>query len=139
MGSRTSGWTGRNFPWCAWRIRTMRLSTGCPVQSRNGCGRSNSCEGPSMAIPALARDFKEFLKTLNSNRVEYLFTGGYAAGIHGHIRATNDLHIWINVSKENAEKIHRVLRDFGFAGADLTPDLFLVRTNMVRMGVPPIR
>src|ERR1017187_43443 len=90
MGSRTSGWTGRNFPWCAWRIRTMRLSTGCPVQSKSGCGRSNSCEGPSMAIPALARDFKEFLKSLNSNRVEYLLIGGYAVGIYGHIRATND-------------------------------------------------
>jgi hypothetical protein len=47
-----------------------------------------------MAIPALARDFKEFLKSLNSNHVEYLLIGGYAAGIYGHIRATNDLHIW---------------------------------------------
>ncbi len=92
-----------------------------------------------MAIPALARDFKEFLKSLNSNRVEYLLIGGYAVGIHGYIRATNDLDIWVNVSPENAAKIHRALREFGFAGADLTPDLFLVRTNMVRMGVPPIR
>jgi hypothetical protein len=31
-----------------------------------------------MAIPALAGDFKEFLKSLNSNRVEYLLIGGYA-------------------------------------------------------------
>jgi hypothetical protein len=27
----------------------------------------------------LARDFKEFLKSLNSNRVEYLLVVGYAA------------------------------------------------------------
>jgi hypothetical protein len=33
----------------------------------------------SMAIPALARDFKEFLKSLNSNSVEYLLIGGYAS------------------------------------------------------------
>ena len=34
-----------------------------------------------MAIPALARDFKEFLKLLNSNHVEYLLIGGYAVGL----------------------------------------------------------
>jgi hypothetical protein len=28
-----------------------------------------------MAIPALARDFKEFLKSLNSNDFEYLLIG----------------------------------------------------------------
>jgi hypothetical protein len=39
-----------------------------------------------MAIPVLARDFKEFLKSLSSNRVEYLLIGGYAVGIHGYIR-----------------------------------------------------
>ena len=57
-----------------------------------------------MAIPALARDFKEFLKLLSSNRVEYLLIGGYAVGIHGYIRATNDLHVWVNITPENAVK-----------------------------------
>jgi hypothetical protein len=87
-----------------------------------------------MAIPALARDFKEFLKSLNSNSVEYLLIGGYAVGIYGHIRATNDLDIWVNVSPKNAAKIERALREFGFAAAGLTSDLFLARNNVVRMG-----
>jgi len=34
-----------------------------------------------MAIPRLAGDFREFLKLLNSNSVEYLLIGGYAVGI----------------------------------------------------------
>ena len=92
-----------------------------------------------MAIPALARDFKEFLKSLNLNRVEYLLIGGYAVGIHGHIRATNDLDMWVNISPENAARIDRALREFGFAAAGLTSSLFLARNNVVRMGVPPIR
>ena len=92
-----------------------------------------------MATPALARDFKEFLKSLNSNSVEYLLIGGYAVGIYGHIRATNDLDIWVNVSLENAAKIERAVREFGFAAAGLTSDLFLARNNVVRLGVPPIR
>src|ERR1017187_1895173 len=110
MGSRRSGWTARRFPSCDCPIQTMRLRTGCPGQSRSGCGRSNFCGGPSMATPALARDFKEFLKLLNSNHVEYLLIGGYAVGIYGHIRATNALDIWVNVSPENAAKIGRALR-----------------------------
>ena len=92
-----------------------------------------------MATPALARDFKEFLKSLNSNSVEYLLIGGYAVGIYGHIRATNDLDIWVNVSRENAANIERALREFGFASDGLTSDLFLARNNVVRLGVPPIR
>ena len=92
-----------------------------------------------MAIPTLARDFKEFLKLLNSNNVEYLLIGGYAVGIHGYIRTTNDLDIWVGVSPENAARIERVLREFGFAIAALTSDLFLAPNNVVRSGVPPIR
>src|ERR1700686_1754789 len=107
----------------------MRLGTGCPDQSRNGCGGSNFYEGPSMATPALARDFKEFLKSLNSNSVEYLLIGGYAVGIYGYIRATNDLDIWVDVSLENAARIDRALHDFGFATPGLTSGLFLARNN----------
>jgi len=39
-----------------------------------------------MAIPRLANDFREFLKLLNWNGVEYLPIGGYAVGAHGYIR-----------------------------------------------------
>jgi len=92
-----------------------------------------------MAIPALPGDFKEFLKSLNSNYVEYLLIGGYAVGIYGHIRATNDLDVWVNISPENAGRIEHALHEFGFAAAGLTPDLFLARNNIVRMGVPPMR
>lgn len=92
-----------------------------------------------MAIPALASDFKEFLKSLNLNGVEYLLIGGYAVAIYGHIRATNDLDIWVKIGKENALRIDRALRQFGFATAELTPDLFLTPNQVVRMGVPPIR
>jgi len=92
-----------------------------------------------MAIPALARDFKELLKFLNLNSVEYLLIGGYAVAIHGYIRATNDLDIWVRVSPENAGKIERALREFGFAATVLSSDLFLIANNVIRMGVPPIR
>jgi hypothetical protein len=90
-----------------------------------------------MAIPVLVRGFKEFLKSLNLNGVEYLLVGGYAVGIHGHVRATGDLDIWVGINPENAARIDRALREFGFVTPELSPDLFLARDNMVRMGLPP--
>ena len=73
-----------------------------------------------MAIPTLARDFKEFLKSFDSNGVEYLLIGACAVGIYGHIRATNDLDVWVNISPENVAKIERGVRICG-AGAHLRP------------------
>jgi len=87
----------------------------------------------------LANDFKELLKLLNSTGVEYLLVGGYAVGIHGYVRATHDLDIWVKISQENAAKISQSLRQFGFGSAGLSADLFLTPNSMVRMGVPPIR
>jgi hypothetical protein len=65
--------------------------------------------------------------------------GGYAVGIYGYIRATNHLDIWVNITPENAIRIELTLRDFGFAPAGLTSELFLVPNSVIRMGVPPIR
>ena len=92
-----------------------------------------------MAIPSLPHDFKEFLKLLGSNGVEYLLIGGYAVNVHGYVRTTNDLDVWINVNPRNAASVDRTLRQFGFDLAALTPDLFLAPNNVVRMGLPPVR
>jgi hypothetical protein len=71
-----------------------------------------------MAIPALAKDFKEFLKSLSLNGVEYLLIGGYAVGIYGYIRATHDLDPWIRMSEGNAARVEKALRAFGFGSSD---------------------
>jgi hypothetical protein len=92
-----------------------------------------------MAIPSLPDDFKEFLKLLGSNGIEYLLIGGYAVNVYGYVRTTNDLDVWVKVNPENAARIDRALREFGFATAALTPDLFLAPNNVVRMGLPPVR
>lgn len=79
------------------------------------------------------------MKLLNANGVEYLLIGGYAVGYHGYPRATNDIDIWIAMNQENAGKITRVLKEFGFDIPDLTPELFLQKDRMVRLGLPPMR
>ncbi len=87
----------------------------------------------------LPQDFKEFLKLLNEQQVDYLLIGGYAVGYHGYPRATNDLDIWIAIHPENAQKIVAVLHEFGFNVPELDADLFLAPDSIVRMGVPPMR
>lgn len=92
-----------------------------------------------MATIQLPPDFKEFLKLLNENQVEYLLIGGYAVSYHGYPRATGDMDIWVAMRSENAQKIVAALREFGFNLPQLTPQLFLRPNNIVRMGVVPFR
>ena len=88
-----------------------------------------------MATIQLPPDFKEFLRLLNSNEVEYLVIGGYAVNYYGYARATADLDIWIGITPGNAETAARVVREFGFAQADGAT--FLEPGKVIRMGVPP--
>jgi len=92
-----------------------------------------------MATILLPPDFKDFLQLLNSEKVEYLLVGGYAVGYYGYPRATGDMDIWVAATRDNAERIARVLREFGFAAETVSPELFLEEGRVVRMGVPPMR
>lgn len=92
-----------------------------------------------MAMIQLPPDFKEFLKLLNKYKVEYLLVGGYAVGYHGYPRATADMDIWVDVNPNNADRIVKVLNEFGFEAPELTTDIFLEVNKVIRMGVPPVR
>lgn len=92
-----------------------------------------------MTTIRLPTDFKEFLKLMNSEKVDYLLVGGYAVGIHGYPRATADLDIWVAVGDANAARLLRVLEQFGFSPKSISAGLFLQEGKILRMGVPPLR
>jgi hypothetical protein len=92
-----------------------------------------------MATIQLPPDFKEFFQLLNSEKVEYLLVGGHAVGYYGYPRSTGDLDIWIAVSTVNAASMARVLERFGFSKKTASADLFLKKSAVVRIGVPPLR
>ena len=92
-----------------------------------------------MATIRLPPDFKEFLRLLNSESIEYLLVGGHAVGYYGYPRSTGAMDIWIAVDPASAAALVRVLQKFGFAPASLSDDLFLTENKIVRMGVPPVR
>ena len=87
----------------------------------------------------LPPDFKEFLKILNDNSIQYLLIGGYAVGYYGYPRATNDMDIFIPNDPTTAKKMVSALKEFGFDIPALKEELFLKENNIVRMGIPPMR
>lgn len=87
----------------------------------------------------LSPDFKDFLRLLNEHKVAYLLVGGYAVALHGYVRYTSDMDIWILTSAENATKVVEVLKDFGLPQADQLKDVLLLEKRVIGMGMPPYK
>ena len=82
--------------------------------------------------------YKDFIRSLNKHDVEYLLIGGYSMGVHGHIRATNDLDIFLNATSDNAKKAINAMVEYGIPKEQLTEEMFLVPRMMV-LGDPPFK
>ena len=87
----------------------------------------------------LNKDFREFIESLNSNKVKYLVLGGYAIAFHGHPRYTKDLDVWLESSEENAANAMKALSDFGFGEVEISKEDFLVKGMVIQLGYPPNR
>lgn len=85
------------------------------------------------------RDFSELLSEFNAAQVEYLLVGAHAMAIHGHVRATKDLDVWVRPTPENAARIFRALKNFGAPLLDLTEEDLATPGVVFQIGVPPLR
>ena len=56
----------------------------------------------------------EMLTTLLDHNVEFLIVGGYAVILHGYIRTTGDLDIWVNPTPENITRMLKAFTQMGF-------------------------
>ncbi len=87
----------------------------------------------------LSKDFKEFIESLNANRVRYLVVGGYAVALHGYPRYTKDLDVWIEPTAQNAQNVLNALTEFGFGSLDINTGDFLEDNTIIQLGHPPNR
>ncbi|GAA3999750.1 nucleotidyl transferase AbiEii/AbiGii toxin family protein [Hymenobacter fastidiosus] len=87
---------------------------------------------------SLDQDYKEFIELLNAHEVRYLVVGGYAVAYHGFVRYTADIDVWVEVAPENAARLVRVMRDFGFGSLYKEAD-FLEPGGIIQLGVAPVR
>ena len=49
------------------------------------------------------------------------------------------MDLWVDSSQENAERVVKVLRDFGFPGDDVTTETITGERDIIRMGFEPTR
>ena len=85
------------------------------------------------------KDFREFLALLNEHEVRFMIVGGYALAFHGAPRFTGDIDVFIKPDHENAQRIIKVLEDFGFSSLELSVADFQDENKIVQLGLPPIR
>jgi hypothetical protein len=84
-------------------------------------------------------DFKDLLSSLLAADVRFLLVGSYALAFYGHPRATKDMDVWIEPTRENAERIMHALAAFGAPTQSVTADDFADPQTVFQIGVPPRR
>jgi hypothetical protein len=87
----------------------------------------------------LEKDYEEFIELLNEHSVQYLVVGAYAVSYYARPRNTGDIDFLVDNSSENILNLLQVLKKFGFAELDLTPNDFKGNDNIIQLGYEPVR
>ncbi len=87
----------------------------------------------------LQKDFEEFIRLLNKNGIKYLIVGGYAFAYHAYPRFTQDIDIFIQITKINIKKIIDVFKQFGFEEINISEEDIAKKDKIVQLGYPPNR
>ncbi|HLY59665.1 MAG TPA: hypothetical protein VKV95_02760 [Terriglobia bacterium] len=88
---------------------------------------------------SLPKEWREFIESLNSNKVDYLVVGAVALARHGWPRYTGNLDILIRNSPEKRTRLESALREFGLGSIDLKASDFVESYRAIQLGVPPNR
>jgi hypothetical protein len=89
-------------------------------------------------MTTIHRDWKEFLGALLSENTKFLLIGAHALAFHVEARLTEDLDVFVEPSRENAERVARALDRFGFGGLASVEDL-ATADKVFMLGVKPWR
>lgn len=87
--------------------------------------RSNSANPPKR-MDISREDVIDLFRSLNHHEVHYLLVGGMATALHGYIRATENLDLWVRVGDSNKENLITALLENNVAGAAYLKDAPLI-------------
>jgi hypothetical protein len=87
----------------------------------------------------LPNDWSDLLRQFNAAGVKYLVIGAAAMAVHGEIRGTDDFDVWVQASRDNAERVLRALTSFGAPVASLTLEELQSDDLIFQIGVKPLR
>ena len=85
------------------------------------------------------KDYEELLRLFNKNKVKYCIVGAYAVGFHTVPRYTKDIDILVEPEKENAMRIIKSLKKFGFKNIGLKTEDFYSKGKIIQLGYEPVR
>ena len=87
----------------------------------------------------LNEDYKDMLRALVEEKVDFLLVGAYALAAHGYPRATMDIDIWIMPDPDNADAVLRALHRFGAPIQNLVKADLENEGTVFQIGVAPRR
>ena len=67
---------------------------------------------------------------LNEKKVNYVLVGGYSVIYHGFPRTTGDLDLFVEVSKDNYDKLVQAFNRFQMPTFDMTENSFLNQSEV---------
>ena len=85
------------------------------------------------------KDYEEFLSLFNKHKVKYCIIGAFAVAFYAKPRYTKDIDILVESSKENAQKILKVLEEFGFKDLSISQEDLTTGGNILQLGYEPLR
>lgn len=65
------------------------------------------------------KELVNFWSILEKEKVEYIMIGGLAVVLHGYVRATGDIDIWLNDSKENRIAFANAMKHYNYTINDI--------------------
>jgi ribosomal protein S18 acetylase RimI-like enzyme len=84
--------------------------------------------------------FRDFIQALNNRDVEYVLVGGMAVVLHGYVRGTGDMDIWVNKTKENYIALKKAFHAFGMPVFDMSEQNFLSNEfDVWSFGISPVK
>ena len=84
--------------------------------------------------------FRDFIQALNNKKVEYVLVGGMAVVLHGYVRGTGDMDIWVNKTKTNYQHLVKSFHEFGMPVFDMSEEKFMGNEfDVWGFGVSPVK
>ena len=92
-------------------------------------------------IAKLPEDFADLLMELCETEAEFLLVGGWAVVLYGHVRATDDMDVFVRASRENSIRVHSALGKFGapLSAHNVSPEHFATEGDAYRFGIAPLK
>jgi hypothetical protein len=92
-------------------------------------------------LAKLPQDFADLLIELCERKAEFLLVGGWAVILYGHVRATDDMDIFVRSSTSNSERVFAALEAFGapLRAHSVAPGHFAREGDAYRFGLAPLK